>query len=346
MYNLHSSVLLVHPLINFLFSTNQTLFDFFLKGGEKRIKKKTLISRMLSSAECSTWYAVILTIAVAVVAVNLLSIILYIKNSTLRTRAMYLVINLSVADMFVGGNATFYVVVYFLLHGCEVKYVFPILQELPPIMFVPSLTGIWFSITSVAGIVAISLDRMHATFRPFRHRNIKKWAYGVTIAGVWTLTAMIVIPFPLIRLYGNLQQQWQLLFPFYLWRSYCCLCLVVICVSYTSIALKFWCGTRPPSHGAANRQRKLTVTLFIMTIVSLLLCLPFVVYTFVLSSDLVRVSFLTDKRLRLYFSLLYHTNSLVNPIIYTIRIPAFRKALLILFKRRQRENAAIPLQAR
>ena len=137
---------------------------------------------------------------------------------------------------------------------------------------------------------------MHATFRPFRHRNIKKWAYGVTIAGVWILTAMTVIPYPLIGLYGNLQQQWQLVFPSYLLLSYCCLCLIVICVSYTSIALKFWCGTRPPSHGAANRQRKLTVTLFIMTIVSLLLWLPYVVYTFVSFFVLDRFSIRTYLR--------------------------------------------------
>ena len=209
------------------------------------------------------------------------------------------------------------------------------------------MINIWFSFTSVAGIAIISLDRMHATFRPFRHRNIKKWAYGVRIAGVWILTAMIVIPFPLISLYGNLHQQWQLLFLLYLLFSYCSLCLVVICVSYTSIALKFWCGSRPPSHGAANRQRKLTVTLFIMTIVSLLLWLPYVVYNFVPFSVLdTRFSFLTYLRLRLSFILLYHTNSLVNPIIYTIRMPEFRRALLILFKRRQRENAAIALQAR
>ena len=118
-------------------------------------------------------------------------------------------------------------------------------------------------------------------------------------------------------------------------------------ISYTSIALKFWCGTRPPSHGAANRQRKLTVTLFMMTIISLLLWLPYVVYNFVPFSVLdTRFSFLTYLRLRSSFTLLRHTNSLVNPIIYTIRIPEFRKALLILFKRRQRQNVAIPLHAR
>ena len=292
----------------------------------------------ISSTECSTWFAVYLTITVAIVAVNLHSMTVFVKNSNLRTRAMYLVINLTVADMFVGGIATVFIVFHFLLNGCEMRFrskQFLAAQEWQPFLVIVMI-DIWLSLTSVTGITVISLDRMHGTFRPFKHRNIKKWAYGVIIAGVWTLTAMILIPF----------QQRQLVFPLYLWRSYCFLCLIVIGVSYTSIALKFWCGTRPPSHGAANRQRKLTVTLFIMTIVSLLLWLPYVVYTFVPYSVLDRLSFVTYLSLRLSFSLLYHTNSLVNPIIYTIRMPEFRRALLISFKRRQGQNAVIPLQAR
>ena len=216
---------------------------------------------MFSSAECSTWYAVSLTITVAVVVVNLLSIILFAKNSNLRTRAMYLVINLTVADMFVVGSATFFVVFHFLLYGCEAGnlfFIFIVEREYkwPPILLVLAMAEVWLSLTSLTGIAVISLGRMHATFRPFRHRNIKTWVYGVAIAGVWILTAMIVIPLPLIRLYLNVQQQWQLLYFVYLLRSYCCLCLVVICVSYTSIALKFWCGTRPPSDGAANETKK------------------------------------------------------------------------------------------
>ena len=260
---------------------------------------------------------------------------------------MYLVINLSVAGMFVGGSATFFVVFYFLPYGCGARNTFLICPEMPPILVMLSTIEAWLPLTSVTGIAVISLDRMHATFRPFRHRNIKKRAYGVTIAGVWILTAMIAIPYPLTRLYWNLQQ-WQLGFPSYLLCSYYFLCFIVICVSYTSIALKFWCGTRgPPSHGAANRQRKLTVTLFIMTIVSLLLWLPYVLHTFVSFFVLDRFSFWTYIRLELSFCLLYQTNSLVNPIIYTIRMPEFRRVLLVLFKRRQRQNvAAIPLHAR
>ena len=181
---------------NFPFSTNKTLFDFFLKGGEKRIKKKTLIFMTIASAECSTWYAVFLTIAVAVVAVNLLSIILFVKNSNLRTRAMYLVINLTVVDMFVGGSSTFAIVLLVFLYGCEAEKIYLMWPKWSPVLFVLAMMEVWLPLTSVAGIAVISLERMHATFRPFRHRNIKKWAYGVTIAGLWILTAMIVIPFP------------------------------------------------------------------------------------------------------------------------------------------------------
>ena len=40
---------------------------------------------------------------------------------------------------------------------------------------------------------------------------------------------------------------------------------------------------------------------------------------------------------------LYFANSFMNPILYTIRMPDFKKALLSLFRRHQRENFAIPL---
>ena len=62
---------------------------------------------LLSSSERITCFAVLLTVCVAVVTVNLLSIIAFIKNPSLRTRAMYLVINLTIADMFVGGFSLF-----------------------------------------------------------------------------------------------------------------------------------------------------------------------------------------------------------------------------------------------
>ena len=57
---------------------------------------------MLSSTECITWLVLFLTESVPVVTVNLLTIVIFIKNSNLCTRSLYLVIHLTVADLFVG----------------------------------------------------------------------------------------------------------------------------------------------------------------------------------------------------------------------------------------------------
>ena len=62
----------------------------------------------LSSSECITWFAVLVTVAAAIVTVNLISLVLFIKNRSHPTRAMYLVISLTVVDMFVGGFSHFF----------------------------------------------------------------------------------------------------------------------------------------------------------------------------------------------------------------------------------------------
>ncbi|CAH3182201.1 unnamed protein product [Porites evermanni] len=291
-----------------------------------------------SSSECITWFAVLITVAAAIVTVNLISIVLFIKNRSLRTRAMYLVINLTVADMFVGGFSHFFLFQHLLL-SCDIVKMNLSLELIVIITFL----HLWFPLTSLTNIAAISLVRMHATIRPFRHRLIKKWVYGVTIAGVWVLAAMVSTAASILRQYG---EEWS--HHLYLVHSYCFLFLFVIFVSYSSIVVKFLCGAHPQHHGVANRQRKLTVTLFIMTIVSLLMWLPFTVYCFHLSQSRSRklLSFQKLTRLDCFLIILFYMNSLVNPIVYTIRIPEFRKALLLLFKRQRRQNAQdIPLHA-
>ena len=280
-----------------------------------------------SSSECLTWMALFITISITIVTVNLLSIVLFITNRSLRTRAMYLVINLTIADMFVGGFSSLYLL---LLLECDIWEIHLTLG----LTIIIEFLCIWFPLTSLTNIAVISLERMHATIRPFRHRLIKKWVYGVTIAGVWVLAAMVSTVSLILKLYGK-----EYSYHFYFWQSYCCLCLFVICVSYSSIVVKFLCGAHPQHHGAANRQRKLTVTLFIMTIVSLLMWLPHAVFIFLPSSKF--LSFQESSRLNYSLNSLVLMNSLVNPIVYTIRMPEFRRALLVLFKRQQRQNADV-----
>ena len=293
---------------------------------------------MFSSSECITWFALFLTESVAIVTVNLLSIIIFIKNSNLRTRAMYLVINLTVADNFVGGISSIFLF-EILGYDCQIVTVG---SNTAPEGNITLFVFRWFPLTSLTSIAVISLDRMHATFRPFRHRNIKKWVYWVTIGAIWVLAAVMSTVITLVYLRFGMQVP----LPLYLWLSYCCLCLLVICVSYTSIAVRYWCAARPQHHGATSRQRKLTVTLLIMTIVSLLFWLPYLIFTFVILTGRRSLSFQQMMRVRFILLLLFYTNSFVNPIIYTIRILEFRKALIPLFTCQKRQNAAIPLAAR
>ena len=297
---------------------------------------------MLSSSECITWFAVVLIVSVAIVTVNLLSIILFIKNSDLRTRGMYLVINLTVAYTLVGVISSLKFL-RLLSNECKNANSLNVRSNWEGDIITLFLFT-WFPLTSLTNITVISLDRMHATFRPFRHRVIKKWVYGVTISVVWVLAAMISTAIMMLLLFDKEWSHYQ-----YLWPSYSLLCLFVICACYASIIVKICCGARPQHHGAARWQRKLTVTLLIMTIVSLLLWLPFAVATFVYyTTDRIRsLSYTKRTRLNMLLLLLFCTNSFVNPIVYTVRMPEFRKALLLLFTRRQRQNAAvIPLRAR
>ena len=295
---------------------------------------------MFSSSECIIWFAAFLAVAVAIVTVNLLSIILFIKNSNLRTRGMYLVINLTVVDILVGGLSTINLLLIITRIGCKTV----IVRLSGEGNMITWFIFYWFPLTSLTNITVISLERMHATFRPFRHRVIKKWVYGVTISVVWVLAGMISTAILVPRLFD---QEWS--HRQFLWQSYCLLCLLVTCACYASIIVKICCGARPQHHGAARRQRKLTVTLLIMTIVSLLLWLPYAIGTFVFyTTDSIRsLSDTKIMRLNMSLLLLFYTNSFVNPVVYTIRMPRFRKALLLLCSRRQRQNAAVfHLQAR
>ena len=96
--------------------------------------------------------------SIAIVTLNIVSII-FIKIRGLRRRAMYLVINLAVADMLVGGIS-------------EVTFLYSMGDECNFWRY--DVDGIWVDVldcmevlfveVSLTNIVAISLERMHATF--------------------------------------------------------------------------------------------------------------------------------------------------------------------------------------
>ena len=289
---------------------------------------------MFSFPECITWLAVGLTECVTIVTLNIITVIVFMKYRNLRKRSTYLIINLAVVDMLVAGNAT-YALFYFVGASCNV-WKYNVIESW--LKHVRDSFLLLFPLSSLTTITAISIERLHATLRPFRHRVLKNIVYKLIIAVVWVTATVIIVSKDVL---------WKFKGPSYivhLVNSYIAICLSVICVSYSCIVIKVRCGAQPRHHGAASRERKLTMTLLIVTVVSLLFYLPDVIFHFFYSAS--SISLETYFRLHGTLNVLFYANSLVNPILYAIRMPEYRSAVLALFRRRpqqQRQVADLPL---
>ncbi|XP_068720818.1 substance-K receptor-like [Montipora capricornis] len=287
-----------------------------------------------SSSACIAWLTVLNIEAVAIVTINALTIIIYLKERGLRKRSMYLVISLAVADMFVTytliiENLTLgYICNLWAINVCKssiVAYSFKYL----------------FPAASVTNLAAISLERMHATFRPFKHRLFKKKIFGAAVAGVWFTAALFTAIVFSPRFLGRSEiTTLSYVVASYLSLLFCCLLIIV--VSYTSIAIKVYCGTHPQHHGTIRTERKLTKTLFIVTIVSLILVMPLTVFQFlfyVTSGEMLEIiSYGTWLHFLYSLVCLFFANSLINPLLYALKIPEFKRALFLLLRCRSRSE--------
>ena len=284
---------------------------------------------MLSLSECIPWMTVALAESVAIVTLNLCTIIVFISNRNLRKRSTYLLINLAVIDMFVGGVAV-YTMFYAPGVDCNL-WKWHSIEDLIDALRTLLLSG------SLTNITIIALARVHATFLPFRHRVLKKWLYGLIIAVVvWVTAGLISVSFTLVTLLETIQ------YVIHSRITFISICLFIIYISYISIVIKVRCGAQPQEHGAASRERKLTMTLLIVTVVSLLSYLPYVVFflVFYITKSHIFWSVLIHLHYAVVF--LFYANSLVNPILYAIRMPEYRLA----FQRaqQQRKVAVLPLR--
>ena len=212
-----------------------------------------------------------LTESVTIIALNSLTVIAFCKDRNLRKRSTYLVINLAVADMLSGGISPVNLF-YEVGRMCNFwRYNSKHWHKILAVLF------FWFLVFSLTNMTVISLERLNATFWPFRHRTIKKSVYWVLIIAIWLTALLFSCALVMMTYY---RREWD--YYFYTWSSFMSICLLVICVSYVFIVVKFRFGNQPRHHGAANRERKLTLTVFTVTSLSLslLFWLPYIITFF------------------------------------------------------------------
>ena len=298
------------------------------------------------ASHCISWFAVLATVCLATVILNIITIIMFAKQRRLQRKSTYLIIHLAIVDLLVGavtGPLRIESSRSLICHTWE--------NDMPSSIWLFLLelaTGYYIDKVSLLNLTFISLERTHATFCPFKHRFVKKWVYGVVIVVTWLVPVfMISLVYGISIFNHDYINFYSVLF------SYISILLLVIFACYVSIYIKVRRGRFAQLHGAAGlRERKLTSTMFHATFGSFLTFLPSIVCYGVFASDLKLYASLPTN-FRFHFEMAMITfflfNSLINPIIYAIRMPEFRAGMLqIIFRRtpHRLQPVNIPLQDR
>ena len=287
--------------------------------------------RIISEKEERAWFAPFIIECIVIFLLNAFTLAIYTRNRHLRKPSTYLIINLTVADLLVG---TVLVLLSFFVPD-KLERDLELKQAFSWQSFVYLTLSDLFPVASLANISLISLERLHATLFPFRHCLIGKRVYLTTICCSWLFSLTLSCVFSLLDLRASPA------FP-YVFSSYIFLSLLILTVSYVIIISTVKNNPPSPNAGPAlSKERKLTVTLFTVNVVSVLTILPFVIWIVIahhIQSKLCHAVFL---RIEFSFDLLYLFNSIINPLIYAIRMQEFRKAATKLFCTKTLELAPV-----
>ena len=260
----------------------------------------------------SNWLTVLVVELAVISIINGFTIPTFARNRHLRKRTTYLIINLGIADFFVGTVS----VPMHIYHNMTFepdsgfgwgKFFVIFLEEV-------------FSDCSLLNLALLSLERLHATLFPFRHCLMLDRVYFRAVVCIWFLA---VIPASVNAALFLIAAQGIK----YVWASLIIAVLFTVIVSYVVIALIVKRKTPPYSSGAVSSDRKLTVTLFVVIVLSTVTFIPFFFYILLKIVNTNVGSFSTETEFDIIQSILFffRANSFVNPLVYTIRMKEFRK---------------------
>ena len=276
-----------------------------------------------SASQCIPWLVVLIIECLAIVILNIITIVVFVKKKRqLQRRRTYLIIHLAIVDLLVGVVSGPLQIEHIMGWSC------PLWNYRQRTIWPHNLSFAFlhlFSFASLTNLIAVSLERLHATFCPFRHRFVRKWVYRAIIIAIWLIP--VVREAVQIFLRGIVN---RMVINTYLHCLFYAVSLFVICVSYILITIKVRCSRHLQFHSRSKRERKLTGTALIVSLVSLLCFLPAMIYAGWAGNY---STYFIYVHIHMAVLVLFLANSLVNPIIYARRMPGFREGLLQLVYR-------------
>ena len=276
-----------------------------------------------SASQCIPWLVVLIIECLAIVILNIITIVVFVKKKRqLQRRSTYLIIHLAIVDLFVGVVSGPLQIENRMSKDCpQWKY----RRDTTWSRHISFAFAHLFSFTSLTNLIAISLERLHATFCPFRNRFVSKWVCRAIIIVIW----LIAIAREVAQIF-----LWEIgyfeVINAYLYLPFYAVSLFVIRVSYILIIIKVQYSRHPRFHSTSRRERELTGTALIVSLVSLLCFLPAMIYVAYLGFSF---TYFMNVHINMAVLVLFLANSLVNPIIYALWMPGFRQGLLQLVYR-------------
>ena len=285
-----------------------------------------------SKAEGIALCTAFVLVFVFVVLGNLLTIVLFAVNRSLRKRSLFLVINMAFADLMLGIlSLPFYIY--------DVGYWFELWKGGLPVSLsiFYDVVDIFFMQASLISAAFISGERFYAIYWPFKHRTLSTRAYRIIIFTMWVLTVLI----------SAFLTTTYLLFSFkrsmYYWMPYVLIITFIICGCNIGIWRKFRRGIIASQQQTKNlRNKRLTKTLLFVSILALLCWIPLVVMNGLIFVYDVQ----TPRKFYDLVNIINYSNSFANPVVYALRIPEFREASLniVNINRRSKKTSATELR--
>ena len=274
--------------------------------------------RVYSKTEGIVWCSAFILTTLLIVIGNLLTIVLFFANKSLRRKSLFLVVNMAFADLMLG---TLSVPGYiFFIGGYNHKLWTARMSS--SLDYAHDIVDTFFIYASIISAAMISGERFYAIASPYRYkRSLSMKKYCAVISMSWLLTILVTAFEITLRHFTSPEYEK------YAWISFSLIITLTICGCNISIWRKFQSAELTfQAQNRAARNRRLTKTLLFVSVLALLSWLPLIIM------DALEVVFgVTIPPGNFYYivTLLNYSNSFLKPVVYGFRIPEFRQALAI-----------------
>ncbi|XP_022810149.1 beta-1 adrenergic receptor-like [Stylophora pistillata] len=252
--------------------------------------------------------------SVFIIAGNFLTLVLFAVSKALRKKSFFLITNMAFADLMLGAftmpSYIYSVGVFFQLWTAKYDH----------LTFGIFFTGFdtMFMLGSYLSAAFMSCERFHAVYWPFNHRSLSTRTYRIVICILWTLAVFVSTIVTLLTFFISFESSLYFYTPVVLSLT------IIMCVSNIGI-WKNLQHQRVTSHhqNRALQRKRLTKTLLFVSMLAFLCWLPLLIMNV--------LKYLTKTTIPWMFylmvNILNYSNSIVNPVVYALRIPEFQQAL-------------------